>query len=58
MKPTRFILKEKINDMDMSVIIIQQHYKLHTHTYMYVCTYVEWRVKPENKSATCQGVLI
>ena len=41
MKPTRFILKEKINDMDMSVIIIQQHNKSHTYTFMYVCTYVQ-----------------
>jgi len=58
MKPTRFILKEKINDMYMSVIIIRQHDKLHTHIYMYVCTYVQWRVKPENNSVTCQGVLM
>jgi len=54
MKPTRFILKEKINDMDMSVIIVQQHNKLHTHA----CMYVQWRVKPENNSVTCKGVLM
>jgi len=40
MKPTSFSLKEKINDMDMSVIIIQKHNKSHTHicVCMYVCT--------------------
>jgi hypothetical protein len=56
MKPTSFILKEKINDMDMSVIIIQQHNKSHTHTH--VCTVTcetrkQFRYTSRDVAVTC-----